>query len=282
MNYNRFGFGRPITILSIKTKGGVGGSHLAMATATVLRMSACDAFTTVLTDLDGSTGTAITKMGERDDTGQLLAEQSVETGVVPIDLFDKGERGRLFDLTEMGDRFIVLDGPAASLNMFRDLTENLGAIDWADHNRACGRDLVVMIPITPHLSSIVTVREAIDTFGTDATYVAVRSMRGCTAADYVLWDEPEFKNKYGNTVSGQSKACLAGIGGSVLDMPSLNAAVLARAEALQLNFAEAITSSLLRAHERISIRKWLQAWTLQLDTIRGPLGLDNSFSWNIS
>lgn len=282
MNYNRNALWRRITILSIKNKGGVGGSHLAMATATVLRMSGGDAFTAVLADLDGSTGTAIAKMGERDDTGQLLAEQSVETGVVPIDLFDHGERGKLFDLTETEDRFLVLDGPAASLNMFRALTENLGAIDWVDHNRACGRELVVMIPITPHLSSIVTVREAIDTFGPDAKYVAIRSMRGCTPADYVLWDEPEFQNKYGKIVSGQSKARLAGVGGCVLDMPSLNAAVLARAEALQLNFAEAITSPLLRAHERISIRKWLQAWTNQLDTIRGPLGLDDTFSWNVS
>lgn len=270
-----------ITIFVGKNKGGVGGSHIAMATATVLRMAGGNAFTTVLVDLDGSTGTSIGKMGERDAEGRLLPEQSFETGVPAMDLFDPAERGRLFDLTESYDRFLILDGPAASLNTFRQLTENLGAGDWVAHNRACGRKLVVMVPITPHLPSIVNVRQAIDLFGPDVHYVAVRSMRGCTPADYVLWDEPQFTNRFGKPVSGRSKARLAKAGGTVLDMPALNAGVLARVEALQIPFAEAIGSPLLRAHERISVRKWLEAWAAQLDTIRAPLGLNPDFAWTI-
>ena len=270
------------TALSIKNKGGVGGSHIAIATATVLRMSGADAFTTAIVDLDGSTGTAISRMGEREQDGSISTEQSLAAGVPAIDLFDFTVRGSLFDLTETEDRFLILDGPAASLNMFANLTENLDARTWVAHNAACDRDLIVMIPITPHLASIVAVGQAIDTFGTDAHYVVIRSMRGCNAGDYVLWDAPEFRDKFGRVVSGRSKARLAEVGGTVLDMPALNAAVLARVEALQLPFHEAIGSPLLGAAERLSVKGWLQAWTRQLDAIRVPLGLDAEFAWRVA
>lgn len=280
-DYKEAALQRLVTILSVKTKGGVGGSHLAMAIATALRMSAKDAFATVLVDLDGSTGTSIARMGERDADGRLLDEQSAEAGVVPIDLFDPEERGRLFEVVEGGDRFVILDGPAASLSMFRNLTENLTAADFVAHNRACGRELVVMVPVTPHLASLTTVREAIETFGNDVHYVAVRSMRGCSEGDYVLWNEPEFRNKYGRTVGGRSKAALAAAGGSVLDMPALRTGVLARVEALQVPFHEAPRSTLLTAAERLSVANWLHAWTGQLDTVRGPLGLGDEFTWKV-
>lgn len=270
------------TALSIKNKGGVGGSHIAIATATVLRMSGADVFTTAIVDLDGSTGTSISRMGERDADGGISDEQSLAAGVPAIDLFDPAVRGSLFDLTETEDRFLILDGPAASLNMFENLTENLDAGTWVAHNAGCERDLIVIVPITPHLASIVAVGQAIDTFGTDAHYVVVRSMRGCTSADYVLWDAPEFRDKFGRVVSGRSKARLAEVGGTVLDMPALNAAVLARVEALQLPFHEAIGSSLLGAAERLSVKRWLEAWTRQLDAIRGPLGLDADFAWRVA
>lgn len=269
------------TILSAKKKGGVNGSHNAMATATALRLSGASIFTTALVDLDGSTGTAIAKMGEREADGRLNVEQSIANGVPAFNLFEPVERGALFDIVEIEDRFLILDGPAASLNMFQNLSENLRACDWVEHNAVSGRDLIVMVPITPHLASIVAVGEAIETFGRHAHYVVVRSMRGCSPADYVLWNESDFRNKFGNIVSGRSKALLEEVGGTVLDMPALNAGVLARAEAMQIPFAEAITSPLLRAHERLSIGRWLEAWAAELDKIRGPLGLAADFVWNI-
>lgn len=71
------------------------------------------------------------------------------------------------------------------------------------------------------------------------------------------------------------------VGGVVLDMPTLNAAVLARAEALKVPFADAMTAPELRVHERLSIAGWLEAWTQQLDKIRPQLSLDDSFRWSI-
>lgn len=270
------------TILSIKNKGGVGGSHLTIATATLLRMSANGAFTTVLVDLDGSTGTTISKMGERDADGTIREEQSLEHGVPAIDLFDPDQRGQLLPLTQIEDRFLILDGPAASLNTFRALTENLDARDFAQANSDAGRDLVVMIPITPHLASIAAVPDAIAMFGDKASYVVVRSMLGYKPHDYVLWDSPEFCDKFGRVVSGGSKAMLAEVGGIVLDMPTLTPKVLARAEALKVPFAEALNSPLLEIDERVSVRKWLNAWAGQLDLIRDMLGLDASFAWNVA
>lgn len=271
------------TVLSIKNKGGVGGSHNAIALATLLRMSGAGAFTTAIIDLDGSTGTAISRMGEREADGSIKPEQSLEAGVPAFNLFDSATRGSLFEITEIEDRFLILDAPAASLNMFGALTENLGARDWADHNEACERDLIVMVPITPHLASIVAVGQAIDMFGTNAAYVVVRSMRGCDASDYVLWDSPDFQDKFDRVVSGRSKKRLEDVGGTVIDMPALNAAVLARVEAMQLPFSEAVSAfKLLHTFERLSVRNWLKAWAVQLDRIRTPLGLEDDFAWKVA
>ncbi|MGQ7392075.1 hypothetical protein ACTGVH_10210, partial [Streptococcus suis] len=111
------------------------------------------------------------KMGERNFDGTIREEQSLEHGVPAIDLFDPDQRGRLLPLTQIEDRFLILDGPAASLNTFRALTENLDAGDFAQANADAGRDLVVMIPITPHLASIAAVPDAIAMFGDRASYV---------------------------------------------------------------------------------------------------------------
>lgn len=281
MSPNNTSTGGPVTVASANTKGGVGKSTLSVALTTVLRMSGAGAFTTALVDLDGSTGTSINRMGERDERGELKEEQSYDRGVLAFDLSDQQQRSMLFDVTEAEDRFLVLDCPAGSLKMLGRLSENLGASDWADHNKACGRGLVVMIAITPHMSSIVGVRDAIDLFGSAARYVVVRSMRGCKPEDYVLWDEPDFHDQYGRLVSGQSKDRLAEVGGTVIDMPALNAGVLARAEALNVPFADALRSRHLRPYERMEIRRWLEAWTVQLDKIRGDLGLDASFEWRV-
>lgn len=173
---------RRTTILTIKNKGGVGGSHLAIATATVLRMAGAGQFTTALIDLDGSTGTSINRIGERDANGDIKPEQSFEAGVPAFNVLIKEQRGKLFDITETEDRFLILDGPATSLDTFEQLNENLTASDWVAHNKACGRDLIVMIPITPSLASIVDVPKAIALFGPEAQYVAVRSLHCGVAA----------------------------------------------------------------------------------------------------
>ncbi|WP_419809045.1 hypothetical protein [Sphingomonas sp.] len=282
MNNNSHAAPSRTTILSIKNKGGVGGSHIAMATATVMRMVGARHFTTALIDLDGSTGTSINRIGERDPDGMILADQTFEAGVPAFNVLRKEERDKLFDITEIEDRFLILDGPATSLDTFGALTENLAAPEWVEHNRACGRSLIVMIPITPSLSSIVDVPKAIELFGPDAHYVVVRSMRGCSPDDYVLWDAPDFPDRYGRVVSGRSKARLAEVGGVVLDMPALNAGVLARAEALKITFDEAVGSTQLRAAERISVRNWLAAWAQQLRGIHGLLGLDAEFAWRFA
>lgn len=164
----------------------------------------------MLVDLDGSTGTTISKMGERDEDGHIKQEQSLDRGVPTIDLFDPGQRGALF--------------------------------------------------------------------GDSARYIVVRSMLGCKPSDYVLSDAPEFRDKFGRTVSGRSRAMLE----VVLDMPTLNPGVLARAETLKVPFAEAIHSPLLESAERIWIRRWLETWAAQLDGVRDMLGLDPDFAWNIA
>ena len=268
---------RPVTMFFVKDKGGVNNSHNAMATGTLLRLSGGDAFTTAIVDLDGSTGTTIGKMGRRGNDGRLLLDQ--EGGVIPVDLFHPEKRMRIFDVVEVEDRFLLLDGPAAALKTLKEINPNLSAADWVAHNAACGRDLVVVVSITPHLASITNVANAIEMFGSGAQYVVIRSMRDCRPHDYVLWDSPDFTDRYGNIVSGNSKALLEAAGGTVLDMPALSAGVLAYAEAKKVPFGEAIASPFLRPAQRLSIRNWLIDWAAQLDRIRGPLGLDAGFEW---
>jgi len=267
------------SVFVVKDKGGAGASTFASALATSLRSSVDPSDTIVIADGDGSTGTTITKMGERGVDGKILLGQSLERGVPFFNVFDQAGVDILFDPTKLPAQIGIYDLPATVLSYMKKLKDNLTGLDLVKQHMEFGRKVVIAIPITPDLTSIASVSYAIRMFGPNVSYVIVRNMYGATDKDFALWDADNFKNAYGQVVGGRSKALLASVNGTVIDMPALNSGVFAKIGAYELSYEEAKTSSHLGVTDRLCVKRWLAACALEFDKIRVVLGLPSGFEW---
>ena len=83
------GIRRRIAVIGAKDKGGAGLSTTETALATVLRATGEGHFRVQIVDADKANGSLTQRLGERDDSGKLLAEQDPYKGIIKADLFDR-------------------------------------------------------------------------------------------------------------------------------------------------------------------------------------------------
>lgn len=269
MNYRR------IAIYGAKNKGGAGLSTSQLAIATVLRATGRDQFQVAAIDADGFNRTFTQRLGQRDESGALLAEQSPDTGVVPADLFARDGAAPIFEAIESDARVVVVDTPAGGLKRSRQLSENLTALHLVQHSLDHERLPVILVPFAPAMASIRGIAEAVETFGTDARVVAVRSTVGVDEADYRLWNTDGFVDRYGRQVGGRTRKLFEEAGGRIIAAPALAAGANAMAEALSLTYGEAATYTgpSWHTYDRLNVAQWLKSWVAELETIADLLGM---------
>lgn len=269
---------RRIAIYGAKNKGGAGLSTSALAIATVLRATGGDQFKVAAIDADGFNRTFTQRLGQRDETGTLLAEQDLYKGVVPADLFARDGAGPIFDAIESDARVVIVDTPAGGLKRSRQLSENLTARHLVQHSLDHERLPIVLVPFSPAMASIRGIAEAIETFGPDAKIVAVRSTVGVDEADYRLWNTEGFVDRYGRQVGGRTRKLFEEAGGRVIIAPALAAGANAVAEALSLTYGEAAAyhSADWRNYDRLNVVQWLKSWVVELRSIADLLGMEDA------
>lgn len=270
MNYDRF------AIIGVKDKGGVGLSTALTAMATVLIATGGEQFSVQLVDADGFNGTLTQWCGQRDAAGKLLAEQDPNAGgVIKADLFKPEGVRPMFSSVESEARHVIIDTPAGALTKFDELSRNLKARDFIDHSRAHGRRPIVVIGMTPAVASIRGVGRAIDSFGEDVDYIAVRNMVGNTPADYRLWSTQSTTNRYGREVGGRVRPRFEAVGGRLIDAPVAEPGTFAIAEALGLCFSASAqyAGPGWQGMDRLNMRNWLHAWMAELQQLEDLLGL---------
>ncbi|KQM96355.1 hypothetical protein ASE77_18870 [Sphingomonas sp. Leaf226] len=270
------------TIAALTHKGGVSKTTINRATTEVTRshLSAPGGYRVVAMDGDGDNGQYQSFLGTRDANGKLAPDQDPAIGVGSFDARSNRERGVLLDMAERDEELLVFDLPGGALSDMVELNETLTARDLVDVHRECGRRFVALLPITPLLASISSVLTAIELFGPDADYLVVKNMAAGKEEDFVLWQEG-IVNRHGRHIGGKARAALETVNGRVLELPALNAGIYARIDALGLSFTEALSSPLLPLSQRLSCRRWLHAWTGQLDTIADWLALPAGYRWTI-
>lgn len=270
------------TIAALTHKGGVSKTTINRATTELTRdhLSVPGGYRVVAMDGDGDNGQFAWFLGTRDEYGDLTLDQDPAIGVGSFDARSSRERGVLLDMAEREEDLLVFDLPGGALSDMVELNETLTARDLVDAHRAFGRRFIVLLPITPLLASISSVLTAIELFGPDADYLVVKNMAAGRQEDFVLWQDG-ILNRHGNHIGGKARAALEAAKGRVLELPALNAGIYARIDALGLSFTEALSSSLLPLSQRLSCRRWLHAWTGQLDTISDWLALPPGYRWTI-
>jgi hypothetical protein len=270
------------TVAALTHKGGVSKTTINRATTEVTRnhLSPPGGYRVVAMDGDGDNGQFAWFLGTRDEDGDLAVDQDPAIGVGSFDARSNRERGVLLDMAERQEELLVFDLPGGALSDMVELNETLTARDLVDAHRECGRRFVVLLPITPLLASISSVLTAIELFGPDADYLVVKNMAAGKEEDFVLWQDG-ILNRHGQHIGGKARAALEAANGRILELPALNAGIYARIDALGLSFTEALSSPLLPLSQRLSCRRWLHAWTGQLDTIADWLALPAGYRWTI-
>lgn len=270
------------TVVVPSHKGGIGKSTMTRGSIELLRfhLTSPAAYQVIGVDGDADNGQLLSFLGNRDGDGFASPEQDAMTGILYLDGRSSRERGMLLDLAERDAQLIAIDLPGGSLTDLANLNENLGSRDLVDAHRQAGRRFVVMLPITPLLASISSVLVAIEQFGPDADYVVVKNMAAGKDEDFVLWD-PGIIDKNGKPIGGKARQRLMEVNGRILEMPVLSPGIYARIDALGLTFTEALKSPLLATSERLSCRRWLHAWSGQLNRISDLLALPHGYSWSI-
>lgn len=270
------------TIAALTHKGGVGKTTINRATIEVTRhhLAGSGDYRVVAMDGDGDNGQLVSFLGTRDAEGDLLPEQNPSVGIGYFDARSSRQRGLLFDMAEREEELLVFDLPGGALTDMAELNESLNGRDLVDAHRACGRRFVVVLAITPLLASISSVLPALDVFGPDAAYLVVKNMAAGREEDFVLWQDG-IRNRHGHHIGGRARAALEQANGRVIELPALCAGIYARIDALGLTFTEALSSPLLTLSQRLSCRRWLHAWTGQIDTIADWLALPADYRWTI-
>ncbi|WP_066663862.1 MULTISPECIES: hypothetical protein [unclassified Sphingomonas] len=265
-------------IIGLKDKGGANLSTSLNAIATVLRATGGDTFSVHVIDADGFNSTLTQRLGQRDESGKLLADQDPAKGVLKADLFKVEGIPPLFAAVESDARFVIIDTPAGGLTKIDELSENLGASQFIQHIVDCGRQPIIMVPFAPAVASIRGVAKAVERFGASVPIVALRSMVGVKDSDYRLWTAEKFMDQYGRQVGGRTRAAFEAVGGRMIDIPALTAGPNAMAEALSLTYAQAATSTggSWQNYDRLNVAQWLLAWTGELQKIGDLLGLENA------
>jgi hypothetical protein len=269
------GIRRRIAVIGAKDKGGAGLSTTETALATVLRATGEGHFRVQIVDADKANGSLTQRLGERDDSGKLLAEQDPYKGIIKADLFDRDGARPIFHAIESDAEFVIIDTPSGSLDRFGSLSESLTARDLVDHIRHNDREPIVLVPFGPTVAAIRGVGKAIDTFG-EVSYVGARYMAGVRDDDYRLWSSDPLINFYGRTVGGNVRRKFEEAGGQVIDMPPAPMRPFALAEALSLTFAQSAThvGGDYEQYDRLNMASWLNKWVREFQKIEDLLGLE--------
>lgn len=266
-----------VGLYGAKDIGGAGLSTTQAAITTVLRATGLGAFTVSAVDADGFNRTLTRRLAQRDVAGAILAEQDPYLGVVPADLFDRDGAAPLFGAAESDARVVVIDTPAGGLKQSRQLNVNLTGRDFVQHCLDHERTPLIVVPFGPSAASIRGIGEAIETFGTDAHIIAVRSLIGVEERDYRLWDTEGFSDRYGRQVGGRVRKAFEEAGGRLINAPALAAGSKAMAEALSLTYGDAATykGPNWQNYDGLNVGQWLKSWVTQLQTIADLLGMED-------
>jgi hypothetical protein len=235
-------------------KGGVGKSVFMQVLVATLR---ADNHRVAAFDADGSVGSTLGVLGERDENGSLIVDQNPVVGSGYYDGRADGDRNVLLDCTTSGEALYVHDlagGTRRDLSKILDSEEGLDAL--ANAFAIDGYRLTIFHLIAPSKGSTISVGKWLDMTGDKMDHVAVlNSKLGKPPSEFPFW--------YGHTDSrgvakgGKARAKLLDLGGKEIVFPALSTSAFAKLEAEDVPIVGAETSPLLTKTEQHQVYKFV-------------------------
>lgn len=242
-------------ILIQSSKGGVGKSTTARLLGELHRQAATKS---ELVDGDGTVGQLVQFLGVRDGNGRLCNPQP-RSGVRTFSLHgDERDRDELASILADTDAdVVVVDLPAASLNMLRRMEQDVSVLSIASQY---GFEITLVSLLTPYRASLRDVADALQ-YAPFASHVIVRNLGMGDTDDFNEWDESKTKTR-----ASEMNAV-------VLDLPRLKTRIAALLDAENMTYHAGRESALLTIADRSRLTKWIVDASAALAEARELLGL---------
>jgi len=185
------------------------------------------------------------------EVGQLLQFYKVY-GVISAQISDQEKRDNFVDILESEKELIVVDLPAASISYLAKLEQEIGffkILEQYDYK------LTLCNVLSPFKASIRSVKASIELAGTQANYVVVKNRFFGSDEEFHLYHD------------GQGKKLLEKHKGLEIELPSISTGVLAKLDAHNLSFLNALNNHSIKLAYRCRINQWLHSLDIELDKL---------------
>ncbi|MFZ1493389.1 MAG: hypothetical protein WAU60_08235 [Candidatus Competibacter denitrificans] len=264
----------PRAVFVLSNKGGAGKTTFARG---LLDLQRFEGYTVAAYDADGKVGQLVQHYGLRDEKGDLVFPQDPKVGCGFFDIRAEDDRDTLinaladpaplllFDLPGglVGELGKVIDYGAAPHGLFKEYVER-------------GYAITIVIVMTPVLASVRTVRESLEAFGSQVSYVVVKNLAFGPENSFILFDGTQQEAL--EWPESEGKAAILAAGGVIVTMPVLNARTYALLDFYNLPFTDAAQGKArgrsLPLADQARVRNWLADFDLHLQPARALLGLE--------
>jgi hypothetical protein len=228
-------------VFVLSQKGGVGKSTFSKMTIDVLRRinteQCSGAYKVMAFDGDPKVGHLKDVYGIKDVHGKYDGFQNKRTpelGVVAFDAFNAKEGLMALDLLDMKPDFAVVDMPAGSPEVIKQLFGDIES--FKKEYRQEGYGISVVIVLDALKTSAMSVKNIMQIWGAGVQYVVARNLS--KGSDFEFFTS---QNLFDDGVSAQDLVLQAG--GKVIDLPALNLDAYALLDASSATFSNALTDN---------------------------------------
>ncbi|TBE73860.1 hypothetical protein ELG97_37155 [Rhizobium leguminosarum] len=242
-------------VVMASDKGGVGKSFFFRFLAELFRKAKKGV---LLYDGDGGTGSSVRIFGTRDGNGDLLPEQSPETGIVPYNLRKARPRETLINSATLGGAITMHDLPGGAFDAMSEIADggDESLVGIFEGIISEGQQPIIMHLVHHEDESTESVARYLDaTEGLNVKHVAVLNYRDADGRDdFEMWYG--FRDESGEQVGGRTRERLLAAGGFEIVVPKLAPSAASRIKRYNLTFEQATTDKRLTLAQRSQVGRW--------------------------
>lgn len=248
-------------IFVVSQKGGVGKTTWSRA---YLDLARKDGLSVAAYDADGQVGQLFQYHGTRTN-GVLDKIQDPLTGVKYFDVRNEKQRDEIINAANTKADIILMDMPGGSVQEMAKILGDTNKDTIEDKKEASqalvaqyvqqGYDIYIVVVISNVISSVRTVTETINLFGSEAKYIVVKNEAFGNADDFSVFDG--YEDAQGKKRHGKGKESLLKVGGQVIVMPRMHPNTYGMIDVESIPFTKVKDLEHILLADKARVERWL-------------------------
>ena len=229
-------------------------------------------------DTDGSTKSLIRAMGNKDENGKLIKNQSSLDGIGYYNIHDDKERAQLVNSLDDDANVILHDLAGGALADIKRICDDGNSIDNLLNTIIDDLDtkLILIQPINTLADTALSVAMWNKAVGNRAKQIVVKNTAfgACNKDDgdtFDIWNG--YKNNSGVIVGGTIRKSFLENGGIEIVMPAMPSRTFAKVDNMACSFGDALKSKDLTIVERSHIKNFIKSFDESLSSIKSIIGM---------